>query len=303
MVDVCIIGAGTAGLTAAIYAARAGKSVLVFEKNNYGGQIVNAEAIENYPGIKNISGYDFANGLYEQAMELGMKLEYDCVNGIAEKDGYFKVKGNIDDYDAASVIIASGVKRKKLGISGEEKFTGMGVSYCAICDGMFFRKREVIVVGGGNTAFDDVLYLSNYCSHVYLMHRRDTFRGEKSKLNRIKKKENVSLIVNATILSVNGSDKVASVSYRENDTGSIKELMVDGIFVAVGQSPDTEYLNGTVALDAQGYVNSGEDCHTDISGIFVAGDCRSKEIRQLTTASADGTVAALAACKYLENIK
>ena len=302
MVDICIIGAGTAGLTAAIYARRAGKSVLVLEKNNYGGQIVTASEIENYPGIKNISGYNFATDLYNQASELGMKLEYDLASGITAEDGHFTVHGNMADYDALSVIVAVGVKRRKLKVPGEEKFAGIGVSYCATCDGAFFRNKAVAVIGGGNTAFDDALYLSNYCSEVYLIHRRDTFRGENSKLDMIKSKQNVKIIVNAMILSVNGSDRVASVSYRENNTGNIREINVEGVFVAVGQEPDTDFIKDKIELINGGYVVSDESCQTGISGIFVAGDCRDKEIRQLTTAAADGTVAALAACRFLDEI-
>lgn len=300
MVDICIIGAGTAGLSAAIYGMRAGKSVLVLEALNYGGQIINTPDIENYPGFRHISGYDFATALYEQANRLGMQLVYDRAVGIARDKDKFTVLGNVDEYQARTVILATGMKRRKLGIPGEDKFRGLGVSYCATCDGAFYRNRKAAVVGGGNSAFSEALYLSDFCEEVYLIHRRDTFRGEQSTLEDLKQKKNIRIIANATMLSVNGTDAVASVSYRENATGHVHELPVDGLFVAVGSIPDTDYLDGFVALDKNGFVTADESCRTDVSGVFVAGDCRTKAVRQLTTAAADGTVAALAACAYLK---
>lgn len=300
MVDICIIGAGTAGLTAAIYGLRAGKSVLVLEANSYGGQIINTMEIENYPGISSISGYEFATGLYNQANALGMKLEFDKAIGIDRKENYFILHGNMGDYEARTVITAPGVRRRHLDVPGEEKFLGLGVSYCATCDGAFFRNKPVAVAGGGNTALDEAIFLSNYCSRVYLIHRRDSFRGEGSKLEILKKRENVSIITDATILSINGADKVSSVSYRDKLSGKCNELDIEAIFIAVGQVPDTEFLKNTVSLDDAGYIVSGEECLTDIEGIYAAGDCRTKKIRQLTTAAADGTVAALNACNFLD---
>lgn len=300
MVDICIIGAGTAGLSAAIYGMRAGKSVLVLEALNYGGQIINTPDIENYPGFRHISGYDFATALYEQANRLGMQLVYDRAVGIARDMDKFTVLGNVAEYQARTVILATGMKRRKLDIPGEDKFRGLGVSYCATCDGAFYRNRKAAVAGGGNSAFSEALYLSDFCEEVYLIHRRDTFRGEQSTLEHLKQKKNIRIIANATMLSVNGTDAVASVSYRENATGHVRELPVDGLFVAVGSIPDTDYLDGFVALDKNGFVTADESCRTDVSGVFVAGDCRTKAVRQLTTAAADGTVAALAACAYLK---
>ncbi len=300
MVDVCVIGAGTAGLSAAIYGMRAGKSVLVMEALNYGGQIINTSDIENYPGFQHISGYDFATALYEQAKKLGMQMVYDKATGIVQEKDKFIVHGNMAEYQAHTVIIATGMKRRKLDIPGEDEFRGLGVSYCATCDGAFYRNRKVAVAGGGNSAFIEALYLSDFCEKVYLIHRRDTFRGEQSALERLRQKKNISIIANATMLSINGTDVVASVSYRENATGHIRELPVDGLFVAVGSIPDTDYLDGFVDLDETGFVTADETCRTSVSGIFVAGDCRTKAVRQLTTAAADGTVAALAACEYVK---
>lgn len=302
MVDICIIGAGTAGLSASIYGLRAGKSVLVLEALNYGGQIINTPDIENYPGFQHISGYDFATSLYEQADKLGMKLVYDRVNGISCVDGDFVVQGNIEEYQAHSVILATGMKRRKLDIPGEDKFRGLGVSYCATCDGAFYRNRTVAVAGGGNSAFSEALYLSDFCKKVYLIHRRDSFRGERSTLEKIKQKENINIIEKATMLSVDGTDVVSSISYRNNETGNIQKLPVDGLFVAVGSMPDTAYLEGLVSIDEKGFVVADETCRTSVSGVFVAGDCRTKAIRQLTTAAADGTVSALAACEYLKSL-
>lgn len=301
MVDICIIGAGTAGLTAAIYGLRAGKTVLVLEANSYGGQIINTTEIENYPGIKRISGFDFATGLYNQAMALGMKLEFDKAVGVEKYDSNYLVKCNINNYEARTVIVASGVKRRHINVPGEEKLSGLGVSYCATCDGPFFRSKPVAVAGGGNTALDDAIFLSNYCSKVYLIHRRDTFRGERSKLEILRQRENVSIITESIIQSIDGDNRVSSVTYKEKKSEEIIKIDISGIFIAVGQSPDTQFVKNMISVDESGYIISGEDCLTDIDGFYVAGDCRTKNIRQLTTATADGTVAALNACKYLDN--
>ena len=300
MVDICIIGAGTAGLSAAIYGLRAGKTVLVLEALTYGGQIINTPDIENYPGFRHISGYDFASSLYEQASALGMKIIYDKANFIEKTDNTFLVHGNMETYDARTVIIASGMTRRKLDIPGEEKFKGLGVSYCATCDGAFFRKKKVAVAGGGNTAVGEARYLSEFCEHVYLIHRRDSFRAEQGALDQLKQRENVDIITNAVLLSVNGSDSVSSVTYRNKENGDNIELDISGLFVAVGSMPDTDFVKDFIELDESGYVVADESCKTNLDGIYVAGDCRTKDVRQLTTAVADGTVAALAACNYIQ---
>lgn len=300
MVDICIIGAGTAGLSAAIYGLRAGKTVLVLEALTYGGQIINTPDIENYPGFRHISGYDFASSLYEQASALGMKIIYDKVNSIEKIDNAFLVHGNMENYNARTVIIASGMTRRKLDIPGEEKFRGLGVSYCATCDGAFFRKKRVAVAGGGNTAVGEAQYLSEFCEHVYLIHRRDTFRAEQGALDQLKQRKNVNIITNAVLLSVNGSDSVSSVTYRNKENGDNIELDISGLFVAVGSMPDTDFVKDFIELDESGYVVADESCKTNLDGIYVAGDCRTKDVRQLTTAVADGTVAALAACNYIQ---
>ena len=298
MTDIVIIGAGTAGLSAAIYALRAGKSVLLLEQLSYGGQIVNTPEVENYPGIKNISGFDFAQGLYEQAEALGAKLEYTKVTGIT--DGETKtVHTEGGDYPCKAVIIATGAKNRPLGLPREEELVGSGVSYCATCDGAFFRKRPVAVNGGGNTALEDALFLSNYCSKVYLIHRRDEFRGEAKQVEQLRAKENVEFVLNATITALIGDDELKAVEVTDKNSGEKKELAVDGLFIAIGQMPENTAFAPLIALDGAGYVQAGEDCRTNVEGIFTAGDCRTKTVRQLTTAAADGAVAALAACAYI----
>ncbi len=298
MYDIIIIGAGTAGLSAAIYGLRAGKKVLVLEQMSYGGQIINTPEIENYPGIKNISGFDFATGLYEQATALGAEVKYEQVTGIA--DGAEKqVTTTAETYSCKAVIIATGAKNRPLGLDRETELVGGGVSYCATCDGAFYKKRPVAVNGGGNTALEDALFLSNYCSKVYLIHRRDTFRGEVKQVEQLKAKENVEFVLNSTVTALLGEDQVEGIEVTDKITGEKRTLQVDGLFIAIGQMPENAVFAPLIQLDPAGYVVAGEDCKTNVEGIYAAGDCRTKTVRQLTTAAADGAVAALAACAYI----
>ena len=298
MYDIIIIGAGTAGLSAAIYGLRAGKKVLVLEQLSYGGQIVNTPEIENYPGIKNISGFDFATGLYEQATALGAEVRYEQVTGIA--DGAEKqVTTTEGTYSCKAIIIATGAKNRPLGLEREEELIGGGVSYCATCDGAFYKNRPVAVNGGGNTALEDALFLSNSCSKVYLIHRRDSFRGEAKQVEQLKAKENVEFVLNATVTALLGEDQVEGVEVTDKITGEKRTLQVDGLFIAIGQMPENAVFAPLIKLDEAGYVVAGEDCRTNVEGIYAAGDCRTKTVRQLTTAAADGAVAALAACAYI----
>ncbi|MCR4584803.1 MAG: thioredoxin-disulfide reductase [Lachnospiraceae bacterium] len=299
MTDIIIVGAGTAGLSAAIYALRAGKSVIVFEQLTYGGQIINTPEVENYPGIKSISGFDFATGLYEQATALGAVIESAQVEAV--EDGEVKkVTAGGKVYEAKAVILATGAKNRPLGLEREEELTGSGVSYCATCDGAFYKNRAVAVSGGGNTALEDALFLSNYCSKVYLVHRRDAFRGEVKLAERLKEKENVEFVLNANIIKILGENEVSGVVVKDKISGEEKELAVEGLFIAIGQMPDNQAFSSIVKLDEKGYIIAGEDCETGTAGIYAAGDCRTKTVRQLTTAAADGAVAALAACAYCE---
>ncbi|MBR3516701.1 MAG: thioredoxin-disulfide reductase [Lachnospiraceae bacterium] len=298
MYDIIIIGAGTAGLSAAIYGLRAGKKVLVLEQLSYGGQIVNTPEIENYPGIKNISGFDFATGLYEQATALGAEVRYEQVTGIA--DGAEKqVTTTEGTYSCKAIIIATGAKNRPLGLEREEELIGGGVSYCATCDGAFYKNRPVAVNGGGNTALEDALFLSNSCSKVYLIHRRDSFRGEAKQVEQLRAKENVEFVLNATVTALLGEDQVEGVEVTDKITGEKRTMQVDGLFIAIGQMPENAVFAPLIKLDEAGYVVAGEDCRTNVEGIYAAGDCRTKTVRQLTTAAADGAVAALAACAYI----
>ncbi len=298
MYDVIIIGAGTAGLSSAIYVLRFGKSVLVIEKDYYGGQIINASEVENYPAIKRISGYDFAKSLYEQASELGADIVYERAvsieNGMYEKT----VITEENRYKCRSIIIASGLKKRRLEVENEEKFTGHGVSYCAVCDGAFYKGKTVAVAGGGNTALMDALVLSDYCSKVYIIHRRKEFRGEKLLAEKLSKRENVSYMLNSTIISLNGSDKLDSISVISNDSRIQNDIEVSGLFIAVGQIPDNRNFSGLLELDENGYI-IGDNCCTSAEGIFVAGDCRRKDVKQLATAVSDGAVAGIKACEYI----
>lgn len=305
MKDVIIIGAGTAGLTAAIYALRAGKSVLVLEQSSYGGQIINTPHVENYPGIERISGYEFASGLFRQAEKLGMEYRNEKVTDIRQEENGEAAGGKSGkivetterNYRAKAVILATGAKNRPLGIEKETEFIGRGISYCATCDGMFFRGKKVAVVGGGNTALEDAAFLSNYCEKVYLVHRREGFRGEDKLVNELREKANVEFLLNKTVQAIEGEMALQAVLLLDKNSGKESRLEISGLFVAIGQIPENEVFAGLVELDEGGYIVAGEDCRTNVDGIFAAGDCRKKTVRQLTTAAADGAVAALAAAQ------
>ncbi len=299
MTDIIIIGAGTAGLSAAIYGVRSGRSVMIFEGNAPGGQIINTPAVENYPGIKNISGFDFAQGLLEQAMELGAELKYEEVKGLQQDGKTWIVQTAKEEYPARSVILAVGAKNRALGLPHEEEWIGAGVSYCATCDGAFYRDKDVAVVGGGNTALEDAAFLTNYCNKVYLIHRRNEFRGEAKLADRLREKENVEFVLNATIEELLGEDRLAGVAVKDKETGERREIPLQGLFVAVGQVPANHPFEGLIELDNGGYAKAAEDGKTARPGLFIAGDCRTKAVRQLTTAASDGANAALSAAAYL----
>ena len=300
MYDIGIIGGGTAGMTAAIYGQRAGKRTIIIEGGNFGGQITSSPNVENYPGIASVSGSEFSMNLLDQAMKLGAETVVERVTGIEDEDGIKVIETIGKAYPCRSVILATGVAHRHLAVPGEERLTGAGVSYCATCDGMFFRGREVAVVGGGSTALQDAEFLSNYCSKVYLIHRRDEFRGESNIVKRLEGKENIEFILNTVVKEINGKDMVESLTLLNRKTAGKTELPVAGVFIAVGQIPQNDIFAETVRLDGDGFILAAEDCVTSHPGIFAAGDCRTKEVRQLTTAAADGAVAALAACKYIQ---
>ena len=298
--DVIIIGAGPAGMTAAIYALRSGKKVLLIEASAYGGQITNTLKIENYPAAPNISGYEFASNLYKHVVGFGADIVYERATGITDSDDTKIVHTSKNqDYTAKTVIIATGAKNRMLGAIGEKKFIGRGVSYCATCDGMFFRGKDVAVVGGGNTAVEDALFLSEYCNKVYVIHRRDSFRGAKTKLEKLKTRDNVEFVLNTVVTNVIGDKKVSAIETKQVHSGDTQKIAVEGLFVAVGQKPQNSEFSNVVDIDKSGYIVAGEDCQTRTKGIFVAGDCRVKNVRQLVTATADGAVSALTACSEL----
>ena len=298
MYDILIVGAGPAGMTAAIYARRASKSVLVLEAKTYGGQIVNTPDIENYPVAAHISGFDFATKVYEQAAALGAEFKFEKVTDIADNGDYKTVTTPKHTYEAKAVILATGSENRKLGLPDEDKLTGRGVSYCATCDGAFYRKKVVAVVGGGNTALEDALYLADLAEKVYIIHRRDAFRGEEANAARIAAKENIEVLWNSQVTKLIAEKKLSAVEVTNKD-GSVQTLEINGLFVAVGRIPENQNFAKLVELDDAGYVKAGENCLTNVPGIFVAGDNRVKEVRQLVTATGDGAVAATAAIRYL----
>lgn len=298
MWDIIIVGAGPAGLTAAIYALRANKKVLIFEAKTYGGQIVNAASIENYPGIEKISGFDYATNLYNQVKNLGAEFKFETVIRVDEDRSVTTNKGT---YQAKSIILATGAENRKLRIDREAELVGRGVSYCATCDGNFYKGRDVAVIGGGNTALEDAIYLSNIVNKVYLIHRREEFRAEDKYVDEVKSKDNIELVLNSNVVKLNGDNRLESIVVENNDK-STKEIKVDGLFIAVGQEPKNEIFNNVVELDEKGYIISEDGVHTKVKGIYIAGDSRQKMLRQLTTAVSDGAIAATTAIKEAKEI-
>ncbi len=300
MYDIGIIGGGTAGLTAAIYGQRAGKQTIVFESANYGGQIVFSPNVENYPGIASISGAQYSMQLMEQAVSLGAETKREQATEVRRTENGYTVVTGEQEYRCRTLILATGVTHRHLGLEKEEKLTGAGISYCATCDGMFFRGRDVAVIGGGNTALQDAEFLSNYCNKVYLVHRREEFRGDAKNVDTLRRKENVEFVLNAVPRAILGETMVEGLVVADKESGKETQLDVSGIFVAIGHLPKNEMFVDLAELDAAGFIRAGEDCQTSCPGLFAAGDCRTKEIRQLVTAAADGAAAALAAVKWMQ---
>lgn len=295
--DILIIGAGPAGLTAAIYAQRAGMRAVVFDRMVYGGQVANTLEIENYPAIEKISGVDFSNAIYQQAVNLGAEIRFETVEKLelsGEKKMVVTAEGNT--YYGKAVIIANGAKRRRLGCPGENELDGRGVSYCATCDGAFFRNKTVAIVGGGNTALEDALFLSGLCSKVYLIHRRGSFRGEKIMADAVAARENVEILFDSVVEEILGDGgKVCGASVKNLLSGEKTKLEVSGVFVAVGYAPENSLFEKWVDVDEAGYVIADETCRTSCPGVYVAGDSRTKPLRQIVTAAADGAVAAFTA--------
>ncbi|MDO4974112.1 MAG: FAD-dependent oxidoreductase [Eubacteriales bacterium] len=301
MYDIIIIGGGPAGLTAAVYALRAGKRVLVIEKNAFGGQITWSPRVENFPGYLSVSGVELGDKLLEQAMEQGADTELEEVTAVYFHENSWSVKCESGvSFEGKALVLATGARPRMLGVEREEELVGSGVCYCAVCDGAFYAGRDVAVCGGGNSALQDALLLSESCSRVYLIHRREAFRGEKKLVEALAARENVEFVLNARVESLLGEEELTGLVLEQN--GERRKLAVEGVFIAVGHQPDNGAFAEYLDLDRTGYAMSGEDCRTKTPGLFVAGDCRTKSVRQLTTAAADGAVAALAACEYVDGI-
>ncbi len=301
MYDLIIIGAGPAGLSAAVYGIRAGLTLMVIEQTALGGgQVVNTYEVDNYLGLPGIDGFTLGQKFRQHADTLGVTFQSGSVVSICD-GGDRKVVETADGarYEAKTLILAGGAEHARLGVAGEDTYRGQGVSYCATCDGAFFKKRDVAVIGGGDVAVEDAVYLAGLCRKVYLIHRRDSLRAAKSLQKKLFSCENVEVIWNSTLQEIHGSDLVEGITLHQIREDSERELAVEGVFIAVGMKPNTEAYRETVACDERGYILAGEDCATNIPGIFAAGDIRTKALRQIVTAVSDGACAVASAEKYL----
>ena len=303
MHDIIIVGAGPAGLTAAIYARRANKSVLLLDKGAFGGQITFSPKVENFPGFDSISGSELADKLVEQALGQGAEVEIENVveiKNLSDKKVVVTEDGN--EYEAKAVIIACGAKHRHLGLENEEKFIGEGISFCAVCDGAFFKDKTVALIGGGNSALQEAILLSETSKKVYVVQNLDFLTGEPQLQEILRKRENVEIILGTVVDSIKDGDSFSGITVKRVADGVKTELELDGMFVAIGLVPENEPFESVADLDERGYIASGEDCLTKTDGIFVAGDCRAKAVRQVTTAAADGTISAIAACRYIDSL-
>ena len=305
MYDIIVVGGGPAGMTAALYALRNGKSALVIEKEGFGGQITHSPKVENYPGFVSISGNELADHMMGQIMEQGADIEISKVTGIESKGDFWSVQTEDEtSFEAKAVIIATGVKHRLLGLPGETDLIGEGISFCAVCDGDFYTGKEVIMVGGGNSALQEAILLSDKCSKVTIVQDLPFLTGEKTLQDILAKRENVSVITGQKVVQLLTADdgSFRGIRIRGSEDGMEQELLADGMFVAIGLIPENKPFEALADLNNWGYFDSGEACTTKTSGIYVAGDCRSKQIRQVSTACADGAIAALAACRYIDGL-
>ena len=303
MYDIIIVGGGPAGLTAAIYARRAGKSVLVIEKESFGGQMTFSPKIENYPGFESISGNELAAHMLDQAIAQGAELAYEEVIDIDAGGEIKTVTTDCDSYEALTVIIAAGVKHRLLGVEGEEDFIGNGISFCAVCDGAFYQDKHVIVVGGGNSALQEALLLSETSAKVTIVQNLDFLTGEQKLAELAENKDNIEIIYGCTVEAYLGGDSLTGLKIKETKSGDIREINADGVFLAIGLAPVNDAFKNVAALDERGYVVADGNCRTSGDGVFVAGDCRVKKIRQIATAVSDGATAALEACSWIDSFK
>jgi len=303
MHDIAIIGGGAAGLTAALYALRANKTVLIIEKGSFGGQITFSPLVENFPSQVSLSGAELADKLTEQALMLGADVEVDTALKIENIENGKKVVGEYGEYEAKAVIIATGAKHRMLGLEREEQFVGEGISFCAVCDGAFYKGKHVAVIGGGNSALQEAILLSKLCSKVTVVQNLDFLTGEDKLQEQISTAENVEVIYSSVVDSLVGDTSLTAIVLKDQKSGEKTTLEIDGMFIAIGLAPQNEAFKDILNLDNYGYADSDESCTTKTEGIFVAGDCRKKSVRQLTTACADGSVSALAACRYIDSLK
>ena len=300
--DIVIIGSGPAGLTASIYAARAQKKVLVIEKEAFGGMITHSPKVENYPGYNVISGLDLADKFVSQAMDLKVAFEFDEVKEITKSEGKFILNCQYNTFEGKSVIIATGSKHRHLNLENEEKLTGHGISYCAVCDGPFYTGKDVVIIGGGNSAMQEALLLSSYCKSVTMIQNLNCFTGEASLAEQIEKTENINVMFNKLVVGLNGIDNLESIIVKDSQTQETMIIETNSVFVAIGQQANNDSFKNVCDLNKQGFIISNESCNTKVNGIYAAGDCIDKKVRQIVTATADGSIAALQAIKYVDSL-
>ncbi len=302
MYDIVIVGAGPAGLTAALYARRMGKTVLVLEKSTFGGQITFSPKVENYPGTMQMSGNEFADRLVEQVLAQGADIEMETVTAVEDRGTVKLVITEEGSHECRSVIIAAGVRHRQLGLPRENEFVGAGISYCAVCDGAFYKGQHVAVIGGGNSALQEAILLAETCSKVIIVQNLPFLTGEQSLQDVLATRKNIEVILGTVVTELTGESELTGLELRKEESGETSTLSVDGMFVAIGLEPVNEAFRDVAALDERGYFDTDEACVTKTPGVFVAGDCRRKGVRQITTAIADGATAALAACRYLDTL-
>ena len=301
MYDIIVIGGGPAGLTAALYARRQNKTVLVLEKSSFGGQTVYSPKIENYPGFKEMSGVEFSDKLVDQVLDQGAELEMEEVVNVLDNGSTKTVLTEDSEYEAKAVIVATGAKHRMLGLEGEENFVGNGISFCAVCDGAFYNGKDVAVIGGGNSALQEALLLSLNCRSVHIIQNLGFLTGEEKLIESINSKDNIKITLNTVVTGIIGDNTLEGIRVNNTENGAESIVTVDGVFVAIGLIPDNDCAKNIIELDERGYAKADESTVTSVEGIFVAGDCRTKSIRQIATAISDGATAALSACKYIES--
>ena len=296
--DVIVVGGGPAGMTSALYTLRAGKSVLVLEKEGFGGQIATSPRLENYPTIESISGSEWSDRLFEQITSLGAAFELENVLSVTKENNLFKIKTDYNEYEAKAVIIANGVKPRKMGLPNEEELTGKGISYCAVCDGPFYKGKEIYLVGDANTALQYALLLSSYCPKIHMLTLFDKLFGDKILIDRVLQTENIDIRHNLNMIKINGVDSLESVEFQDTISKEIVKYETDNLFIAIGQVPQNEFLKDLLELD-HGFIVTNEVMETSVPGLFAAGDTRKKENKQVITACSDGATASMMAVKYI----